>query len=102
MLSHPDIDVNCQDVFQQTPLHFACYQGYLHLIELLLANPKCKVDIRNKEGTPKQEAQEELNYYESKKDARNEQKIADLKEVINYMELVENEMLERERQEQQE
>ncbi len=102
LLSHPDIDVNCQDYAQRTPLHYVCRNVYLHLIELLLANTKCKVDIRDRKGrTPKQLAQEWLNDYESKKDARYEKQIANLKEVINFMELKEKEMLERERQEQQ-
>ncbi len=63
LLSHPDIDVNCQTDGQSTPLHIACRYGNLHLIELLLANSKCKVDIRDIDGrTPKQWAQERLNY----------------------------------------
>ena len=49
--NHPDvvkiltqqdgIDVNVQDIFKDTPLHYACRWGYLKCVQLLMATGQC-------------------------------------------------------------
>ena len=38
-------DINCQNAFEETPLHIACYNRDYDMIQFLLSNPECRADI---------------------------------------------------------
>ncbi|XP_029657939.1 putative ankyrin repeat protein RF_0580 [Octopus sinensis] len=46
-------EVNPRDKYGQTPLHLACYNGYLHTVELLLGHNGIDANVlNNKCDTP--------------------------------------------------
>ena len=53
--------INIQDETGDTPLHNACYGGYLRIVKILCQKPEIDLTIRNNDGkTPIEEAQENI------------------------------------------
>ena len=50
MRDHSKINVNWTDANQKTPLHFACRNGHVEVVKLLLAHPDINVNFRTKYG----------------------------------------------------
>ena len=50
LLSHPNININFQDVTGQTPLHVAASEDASFPAEMLLADPRIKVSLEDREG----------------------------------------------------
>ena len=43
-------DINLQDSHGRTPLHWACVEGHLHIVEYLLENPFIDINIQDNNG----------------------------------------------------
>lgn len=57
------MDVDCEDIEGQTPLHWACHQGSGEAIYYLLAWTKALNKQDNKGKTPIHQAVEQINKY---------------------------------------
>ena len=51
LLQAPNIDVNNQDNYEQTPLHIASRNGYLEIVRALLQAPNIDVNNQNADGS---------------------------------------------------
>ncbi len=91
LLANKKIDVDRQDEGMSTPLHYAVERTNLALVKLLIEHGKARIDILDEEGkTPKQLAEYCLSELENGRGAPSYNK-SGYKEVIAYLNEMENE-----------